>query len=932
MPDAFDEVYGSDSGAIDAFDAVYDEAPAPQPLSIPETLYGGTQKVLNALTLGFGDELVAGGSALLDRAWDGQNLGNAYDERLNQVRGITDRYSQANPIESAVLDIAPAFLTPLPKVFGAETGAVNALKNVAKGTGVGVTYGGVSGFGNERDGFLNRLESAKDNAIIGGLFGGGLQAASEVGQKVFSGGRSLLNALTGRNIEPEAQQIARETVAKYTDVPQLVAALEKKPIASPFIEQMPVSEQVLDPGLGLLTRTLEKDANLPAKTIKQAMDAERAIQRINVFGEHQGQVRSPEDFGSVLREELSNAVENQNGKVRETYNKAYTEGEGTTSIFGAKKNISDSLAKFDNQNKAIDSNTRNLIDNFRQNNPNKLTLEELNGQRQEVGQLLGQIRARGPMATIEEKRGSTLLSQLFGDLDNAEVSAKSTFTKSQINNIEKARGLTAERGELFQKKGAKDILATDPFGEYKLFDSKVRGKVISSPEQARQIVDGLKKASDKGVRGKEAIGSDLFEVMRERSTSSASGEFTPAKFANNWDKLKPIADEVLNPIQKKAITSVRNDLVRQQLHEASAAHASKGQSITSQDMGSSAFVKDTINQAIKNRTGTIGKLFDVLGADRTAQVKAKVDENLVKLAFDRNFAKEFLKPQSQKQIQKISEAVILRALTPALLGSESLQGLGKSSALPAALTLEQASQILQQEGKGRETVRAVKVSPLSQQPNINVVKSAINKVAADLPPLQKQTSQSIDSALNRGEAKLKESEKTPRIKKIEAIIDSDPVDSAIYEVESGRDPEAKNPVSSASGAFQLVKRTARALGVKDVFDIEDNYSGYKRLRAENEARFGDDPAVIYAGHYLGAPLLDKVLKGKPLTKTEAEQVAYLKAKALPRFERIYKSKVTVSGENYYDKLISEGYTPENAKYEVAQVASGKIKNPKVTRA
>ena len=178
------------------------------------------------------------------------------------------------------------------------------------------------------------------------------------------------------------------------------------------------------------------------------------------------------------------------------------------------------------------------------------------------------------------------------------------------------------------------------------------------------------------------------------------------------------------------------------------------------------------------------------------------------------------------------------------------------------------------------------------QISIKDVRSAISKVAENLPPMQKQESKMLDSALNRGEAKLKESEKTPAIKKIEAKIDADPIDSAIYEAESGRDPEAKNPSSSASGGFQLTKGTARALGVKDVFDLEDNYKGYQKLRAEHEARFGSDPAVLYAAHYLGAGLLDKVIKGKPLTKTESEQVAYLKAKALPRFEKIYKGKLT----------------------------------------
>lgn len=138
--------------------------------------------------------------------------------------------------------------------------------------------------------------------------------------------------------------------------------------------------------------------------------------------------------------------------------------------------------------------------------------------------------------------------------------------------------------------------------------------------------------------------------------------------------------------------------------------------------------------------------------------------------------------------------------------------------------------------------------------------------------------------------KMNEFPKTD-IKAVEAQIDSDPIDSAIYQAESNRDPKAKNKVSSASGGFQLTSKTAKDLGVKDVFDLAQNYDGYKKLRAENQARFGSDPAMLYSAHYLGATVLAKVLEKKPLTKDEQAQVEYLKNKALPDFMKIYQSKI-----------------------------------------
>ncbi len=140
-------------------------------------------------------------------------------------------------------------------------------------------------------------------------------------------------------------------------------------------------------------------------------------------------------------------------------------------------------------------------------------------------------------------------------------------------------------------------------------------------------------------------------------------------------------------------------------------------------------------------------------------------------------------------------------------------------------------------------------------------------------------------------AKRTEGAAPEKVKLVEAQIDADPVDSAIYEIESGRNPLAKNPVSTASGAFQLLKGTAKALGVSDAFDIEQNYAGYKKLRAENEARFGSDPELLYAAHYLGAPVLAKFLAGKTLTDSEQAQVTYLEDKVLPKFRKVYALKL-----------------------------------------
>ncbi|AMB48330.1 lytic transglycosylase domain-containing protein [Methylobacterium sp. AMS5] len=55
---------------------------------------------------------------------------------------------------------------------------------------------------------------------------------------------------------------------------------------------------------------------------------------------------------------------------------------------------------------------------------------------------------------------------------------------------------------------------------------------------------------------------------------------------------------------------------------------------------------------------------------------------------------------------------------------------------------------------------------------------------------------------------------------------------AVIKIESGYNCRAKNPHSSASGAGQLTRGTARAMGVRNVFNCRDNIRGAMRyLRA-----------------------------------------------------------------------------------------------------
>lgn len=155
------------------------------------------------------------------------------------------------------------------------------------------------------------------------------------------------------------------------------------------------------------------------------------------------------------------------------------------------------------------------------------------------------------------------------------------------------------------------------------------------------------------------------------------------------------------------------------------------------------------------------------------------------------------------------------------------------------------------------------------------------------PENQKEKERSaISYIFEKGNVSMDTSDIKP-IAAIEQEIDSDPYFSALYEAESGRDPKAKNPESSAAGGFQFVKATAKAVGLDDPFDLEKSFKAVKKLTDEHRDLFGDNPEDLYAAHYLGSRVLKKLIERKPLTEAEQAQVNFLQTKALPRFMNIY---------------------------------------------
>jgi len=825
------------------------------------------------------DLVYRGGNYLLDKA-TGENTdltgGYPSDYRnqfLDYISG-GEGDKRAEAATQALGNIATVFAAPsqakniannipiLSKLAQGKDAGSNIASIFSKAIGYGVEGAGISALMNPKSENLGEemKRGAEWNIAIPAAMNVAERTATAIPGKIKAV-KEFIKDTFKPDLEAKAKEATLETLQQYTDLAKLKTQLElvhptTPPVTNPptspkagildnnpFASTFTTAEKINNEELGLLTKVLEN--KIPEAGIKKtAMDVARANKRSEIFKAAQGPTVSNEQVGKLIQKGLGDNADELSGAVSTAYKTAEA-GDLVAPIAQAKVSIKEELAKQLEDFGPIDTYSSKVIEKFMEL-PDNLSMSQLQYARKQVGKLHGdldQMLNAGPDIT----GGKRLLASLFGKLDEAEKASISPTLDNwllpqgeqqiqQIAAVKAARKLAQEKGETFGERAAGEILRKGRYGKLEMLPSDVAKTAVRSPEDARQVMKGLNYNPGKTVEARQALGSNLLDEL-----VPSMGEFNARSFANKWDKLEPSAKEVLSRETIAAVEKVKGDLIGESAFNARVGNASKGQSATSQRMGAASFAKDTILEAVRSKTGPLGKLFEVIGSDRATKIESMVDEALTKIAFDSKYAKDFLNTAPSKEaVEKISKEAIKKIIDKEFLSRITI---GTTSAI---------------------------MSPGFKE---------------------KQKQESLQSKVfsKKGEKKMPSDPAT--IKKVEAKIDSDPVDATIYEMESSRNPLAKNTKSTASGAFQLIKKTQQAFGVTDPFDIEQNYGAYKKLRKENEARFGSNPILLYSAHYLGATVLDKVLKGKTLTEDEQAQVKELENKILPKFEALYKSKL-----------------------------------------
>lgn len=148
---------------------------SPEP-SVGGGVAGTARGVLQGMTLGAGDEIVAGGAALGRKLLQGddRSLGDIYGQELERERKRIGQFREESPVLAYGSEFAGGAAIPL--------GAAQTVKGAAA---LGGATGTAAGFLGSEGGLENRLTGATTGGVLGALLGGGLQAGGKAAMSAF---------------------------------------------------------------------------------------------------------------------------------------------------------------------------------------------------------------------------------------------------------------------------------------------------------------------------------------------------------------------------------------------------------------------------------------------------------------------------------------------------------------------------------------------------------------------------------------------------------------------------------------------------------------------------------------------------------------------------------------------------------------------------
>ena len=178
---------------------------------------GALRSGFQGLTLGGGDEIVAGGvSALKKLTGDERSMGDIYSQELERERSRLGQFEEQAPKTALASEVASSMAIPLGPV-----------KTMGQAALTGLGYGAASGFLSGEGGAADRAKSAASTAALGSMFGAGFKKASDMvgssferylsdkaAKAIAKGGQSVGDLKASANALYEEARASGATISK----------------------------------------------------------------------------------------------------------------------------------------------------------------------------------------------------------------------------------------------------------------------------------------------------------------------------------------------------------------------------------------------------------------------------------------------------------------------------------------------------------------------------------------------------------------------------------------------------------------------------------------------------------------------------------------------------------------------------------------------
>lgn len=841
------------------------QTPPPAETTAGRVFGGGFQNLLNAITLGFGDEAVAGVSALSEQLpsfLGGTNRGisEAYDANLETARNIRNEFRQEAGGLQYVHDVGGGGLLPIGKGLSAAKTYGSKILEAAK---LGGSVGGAQGFGESEGGFLNRLKGgaigAGAGAALGALITTALKGASDLGGHFTSKGQErkaaeILREAAGdqgvKNIELNAltpdDAFGTKTFAEVAQTPgaaNLEVALKKdlregNPLMIQLADRQTARKGALasltPDELGSVTPDL-RGARIREKILPTQAKAEKLVEKSWAQVKEEG---STFDASSVVRRALKSA---------ETLRTPLGYSKDAQKVLGA-------LVSAD------DAGTMQF--------PRIMDVDEYQKIRSAAGEVFADAAAKG------RNREAKLMATIREALDtSAERATKpgGTMSDQTLKSFQNAISTTRNYKQTYESGVPGQLVKKGDVG-YSVAESQIPSRVLRSPEAAKQFVKafGANKAAMMEVRG-----AALDEMTKK------GPDTWPQYFEKNRAQLR----EIFGPDYIKVKKVIQDLTSEQSVGKLSQAATGRG-SITPQGLSAAKFLESRLKSIadyggpviggvlgtasggpMAGAAGTLLGVTATKGLEKAAlESQQKIKSIIVQALRDPKFAQEIMSKPSETAVAKLSDQLV-RSLSP---------------------------EVGIQSGKGDQRNKLKERSPIpTQSPSHGLVPNTTRKIDSPVsspsfnnrpnPPTTQEKLMGpsifevpLQEALN---VKVGESP----IRNVKTLIERQPpLVQAIIKVESSRRPEAVSS-KGARGLMQVMPANLTKLGLRGDDPAENIQAGSAILSEEME-RYGDIRLAL-AAYNAGSPKVNAAIK-RARSRRWQDIYAYL-----PKETRAYPGKV-----------------------------------------